>query len=260
LTKNLPVLIFVLFTGLAQSVHAQTYKVGDYVDYHFGGGGGVVAPVIYHCKVRSVQNGHYMVSCGARDYFADAPVLSPRAATAEDTRIDAEIAGALARQASRKGNSLGAQYGTREPANCASRTAPTRGAPSAAQARQYLICDTEVVFGRGLFLVTSVKVQVAPVSHPPNAIVLNMHAADINPREPVWDIRGSMTEYQCAKLEQIPGWPDGITAYARTHTCGVGDVPNATGYCYKNTFGDWHCAMAGPQVNQQQDVLPPEGY
>jgi hypothetical protein len=39
----------------------------------------------------------------------------------------------------------------------------------------------------------------------------------------------------------------------------VSDLPTAAGYCYKNTFGDWHCSMIGALANAQQLQLPPEG-
>jgi hypothetical protein len=242
-------LTFVLFTGVAQSVQAQTFKVGDYVEYNGSA-----------CTVASLQNGHYSVSCGAVDYFADAPALRARAATAEDKGVEAETAAALARQATRTGNSLGAQFGTREPATCASRTAPARGTPSADQARQYFVCDKEVAFMSTLSLVTNVKVQVSPSSHPPNQLVYSV--PDIDQREPVWDIRGSFTQYSCNKLATMPGWPTGMNAFARAHTCSSVDQPTATGACYKSTFGDWHCSMldaAHLMTNIQRFVLPPSG-
>jgi small-conductance mechanosensitive channel len=34
LTKNVVLLTLVLFTGVAQSLQAQTFKVGDYVEYN----------------------------------------------------------------------------------------------------------------------------------------------------------------------------------------------------------------------------------
>ena len=66
--------------------------------------------------------------------------------------------------------------------NCSS---PRRA--SVEQARQYVICEQEQGDGHhALWLVTNVKVQVAPVSHPPNKATIEMIAATIDPREPVW--------------------------------------------------------------------------
>lgn len=246
MTKNVVLLTFLLFTGVAQSLQAQPFKVGDYVEYNGSA-----------CTVKSLQNGHYSVSCGAVDYFADAPALRARAATAQDKQVEAETSAALTRQATRTGNGVGAQFGTREPATCASRTAPARGAPSADQARQYFICDKEVAFMNTLSLVTNVKVQVAPVSEPPNQLVYSV--PDMDPRQPVWDLRGGFTQYSCNKLSTMPGWPTGMNAFARAHTCNAVDEPAATGVCYRNTFGDWHCSMSGGAANSRPWVLPPEG-
>ena len=156
----------------------------------------------------------------------------------------------------RPGNGLGAKYGTREPKSCAARTAPAKGAPSPEQARQYFICDAEHEFGSSLFLVANVKVQVAPVAHPPNQTIREINASDLDPSQPVWDIRGSLTQYQCS---QTASWDN---PYARTHNCTVEDHPTATGYCFKNTFAEWHCVMSDIQhtgTNTQRNMLPPDG-
>jgi hypothetical protein len=39
-------------------------------------------------------------------------------------------------------------------------------------------------------------------------------------------------------------------------------MPNATGYCYKSTSGEWHCTMsdmAHLTANTQPNQLPPAG-
>ena len=154
MTKNIFVFAFVLFTRIAQSVQAQAFKVGDYVDAFFGSW----AP----CRVNQPLFGNtYGVACGAAEsrVQATAQYIRARTATSEDQRADAETAAALARQ-----------YGTRQPVTCANRTAPARGAPSVDQVRQYFIRDQERETSRfSLALVTSVKVQVvAPPSHAPN--------------------------------------------------------------------------------------------
>ena len=247
MTKNVVLLTSLLFTGVVHSVQAQPFRVGDYVEANYGN-------QWIPCRVITpLQNNGYGVSCGIYDLTPMAVPQSIRARTptAEDKRVEAETAAALA-HLPRPGNGPGAQYGTREPTTCATRTAPAKGAPSADQARQYVICDSESVYGSSLFLVTSVKVQVAPVSHPPNQLVKQMRG-DIDPSQPVWDIRGSFTQYQCSQTgpSQNP--------FARTHNCSVSDLPAAAGYCYKNTFGDWHCSMIGALANARQLQLPPEG-
>ena len=105
-------------------------------------------------------------------------------------------------------------------------------------------------------LLTNLKVRFAPTSHPPNQLVIALHAADMDMREGVWDIRGSYTQYLCAELSRQP------TVFAKTHNCNVTDMPTATGYCYKNTFGDWHCGLldvAHAIANTRTNQLPPDG-
>ena len=261
MTKNAVLLTFLLFGG-TQSVQAQTFKVGDYVEMLSGA-------TWMPCVVKTpLQLNGYGVSCGATDYTAIAgpQYIRGRVPTDQEHMTELETALALLKISSRAidrfvdggkplpDDSPGTLYGTREPVTCAERTAPAHGAPSAEQAKQYVICDSEHVFGSSLFLVANVKVQVAPVSHPPNGIVI-MNAAGINPGQPVWDIRGSLTQYQCSRT----GATD--NDFARTHNCNIINQPAATGYCYKNTFGDWHCVMSDPQHTgaPMPYQLPPDG-
>src|ERR1035441_11074065 len=76
----------------------------------------------------------YGVDCGMVRAYVPASGMRAPAASAEDKRVEAETAAALARQP-RPGPSLGAKYGTREPVTCANRTAPAKGAPSPEQVR-----------------------------------------------------------------------------------------------------------------------------
>ena len=281
---------FLLFTGAGHSLHAQagwwnplgapaappkaaqTFKVGDYVDAQFAG-------QWIPCQVKALQYygaagqcagpsptcstiGQYVVTCvairtnGSEDFGVAISDVRARTATAEDQRVAAETAAALARQP--KGNSLGAKYGTREPRTCASRTAPSHGAPSAEQAKQYVICELERGDGANpISLVTNVKVQIASVSHEPNQFTKEITAARIDPREPIWDLRGSFNLYSCRALDSLIA----SNNIARTHNCSMSEQSNATGYCYKDTFGDWHCGLMGTNiVNERTNVLPPQGY
>jgi hypothetical protein len=242
-----------LFTGAAHSLQAQTYSVGDYVETNTLGIGNWTP-----CRVsKPIVRNQYGLDCGATRAYAEPRFIRARAATAEDKRVDAETAAALARQP-RPGSSVGAQYGTREPATCANRTAPAQGAPSPAQVRQYFICDQEGDSSVGLSLVADVNIQVAPKSHPADPRASYATAPDLN--QPVWDIRGSFTQYACFKS---PAALIGqMTDFARVHTCNATDQPTATGFCYKNNFGDWHCPMRDgthANANTRTHVLPPAG-
>ena len=258
--KNAALLTLVLFTGIVQSVQAQTFKTGDLVEARLFDQWlpcTVFKPVVYGAAgVRA-----YTVTCvinktsGPQESDVALTDIRARAGTSDDTKIAAETAAALARQP--KGDSLGAKYGTRDPRACGDRTAPAHGAPSAEQATKYVICELEQGDGRRpLLLVTNVKVQVASVSHPPNQLIKELIAARMDPREPIWDIRGSFTSYRCDALGSLIAQND----FARTHNCWVSDQPTATGYCYKDTFGDWHCGLLGSLINWRTNVLPPEGF
>jgi hypothetical protein len=257
MTKKLVMLsIVLLFTGVVHSLQAQTFKVGDYVDVLPGGS------IWEHCMVTRPLDrvSTYGVSCGATDYNIG---TSPReirasAATAEDKRVEAETAAALARQP--KGNSVGAPYGTRDPKTCSNRTAPAHGAPSADQTKQYFICDQERADPRVISLVTNVKVQVASAPLLRDQLRAVTHPADLDFNQPVWNIRGSFTQYQCAQFTSMLS--QHANAYGRAHNCNATDMPTATGFCYKNTFGEWHCIMSDSAhviIGTREYVLPPEG-
>ena len=197
----------------------------------------------------------YPVSCGTKELFVSSgPThIRSRKPTAEEVRMTAETTAALARLPQR-GAGIGSRYGTRQPKNCASRTDPAEGPPSPARARQYFICDAEVEGVTGLALVTNVRVEVAP-GRTFNYSTDSGHTG-IDPKQVVYDIRGSYTHYQCHQPAAREN------AFARTHNCSAFDEPAAEGLCFKNTFGDWHCRMHDLHadiINSRQNLLPPEG-
>jgi hypothetical protein len=137
----------------------------------------------------------------------------------------------------------GAAFGARDPAICASRKDPGKGAPSAEQARTYFFCDSERMDagtyggnGSHLYLVTDVKIDVASRSRPFNPVTDTTSAID--PTQPVYNIRGSYAKYQC----MTPGAGGGGT-YPIGKNCNRYDLSNAVGMCYKDTFSDWHCVL-----------------
>jgi len=239
---------------------AQTFNVGDYVDAQYSPDNWLPCKVLKPALTIMGAVYGYTVTCvpiavnGPQQFevrFADVRARTPNA---DEKKVEAETAAALTRQP--KGAGLGVKFGTREPQACASRTAPAHGAPSADQARQYVLCEQEVAGPGQISLITNVKVQVAPTNHPPNQLVLALHGSDIDLREGIWEIRGSYTQYLCAELSLQP------TVFSKTHNCNVTDMPTATGYCYKNTFGDWHCGMldvAHAIANTRTNQLPPDG-
>jgi hypothetical protein len=123
------------------------------------------------------------------------------------------------------------KYGTRDPATCATRTAP----PNAQTAARYFICDAEHESGDAMYLVNNVKVQVAPKGRPFNMRTDSWPGVD--PSQPIYDIRGSFRNYQCSAKNSL-SWEN-----HPGQACAYGDQPNATGECYRDTFADWHCKM-----------------
>ncbi len=142
------------------------------------------------------------------------------------------------------------RFGSRAPRTCPDQTAPARGAIKAAEAARYFICNAEYVTGSTLYLVENVNVRQVGggVPYTPNLGAFR----EINVRVPLYPIRGSYVSYQCA---------DKLAAYDRAPNtdCGVYEHPNATGYCYKTTFGDWSCHMSDRTVtSQSRKSAPPK--
>jgi len=124
---------------------------------------------------------------------------------------------------------IGAKYNSRDPRTCADATLPKTGAPSAAQAAAYVICENEGVNSDKLYFVDDVKVQVgAGRRYNPRE---DINFSGIDTKFLVYPIRGSYKSYQCTAI-----FPD------RTNTnrnCTLYTAPKATGACYKKDFGEW---------------------
>ncbi len=144
------------------------------------------------------------------------------------------------------GNTLGAKFGTQEPATCPNRKGPI----NAVTAKQYFMCDSEgELFRNTLFLVGNVTVEVG--SARPFSYNLDSASQGIDNRAQVYDIRGSYATYQCAPQTTL------MNDFGNTHNCSKFTSPTAQGHCWKNTFGDWHCTMAGSPGEQTNHVTPP---
>ncbi len=154
---------------------------------------------------------------------------------------------------------VGKKYGARDPRTCADAKQPSHGAPSAAQAVQYVICNSEHELANQLYLLDEVKVEVGgPRPFNPRD---DRNVRNLDPKQPLYGIRGSYKQYQCSP----------VSNYMRNagRNCFVYDHQHAEGYCYKDTFGDWHCGMrdtgaqlvsqiAAPPGGAQPDVKPGE--
>jgi hypothetical protein len=99
-----------------------------------------------------------------------------------------------------------------------------------------------------LILLSEVSVQIGQGRSYNQANLYNVTDADVNAQ--VYPIRGSLKRYICSPLPPRGIWPAG-------QQCSMFPGANAAGACYKNTFGDWHCTMAGGLASQGVNKLPP---
>ncbi len=181
----------------------------------------------------------------------------PRVVVATALLFTAAVATPTRRAGAQPGG--GAKYGTRDPHACADRRAPAGGAPSAAQAALYAQCDGEGPYGSQgrIGLMDNVRVQVGggrPYQHVQDSY------EDVDPRQPVYPIRGSFTLYSCDPLRTAREVASGF-ADNRGRNCDALDEPSATGVCYKTTFADWHCTLTDIKADVVRDtrrgVAPP---
>jgi len=143
---------------------------------------------------------------------------------------------------------IGAKYGSRDPRTCADKTSPKTGAPSPAQAAQYVVCSSEHVIN-DLYLIENVAVQVGKGR--PYNIREDINFPDIDTKFPVYPIRGSLTKYDCGVIY--------LDRSNLSRNCSVYDQPNAKGACYKDSFGDWRCAMTDASGQLTAENQPPPG-
>ena len=145
--------------------------------------------------------------------------------------------------------SVGAKFGSRDPRTCSSRT----GSLSAATAREYFICDSEyatgpTASGETLYLVSDVKVELGrPRPFDANTDTFGFAETNaIDPSQAVVPIRGSFNAWDCSKLGAINGTPG--------KSCNLAPNLHATGLCFTNSFGDWHCTMT--DFHAAREFLP----
>jgi hypothetical protein len=140
-----------------------------------------------------------------------------------------------------------ATFGTREPATC-----PDRKGPLDAQtAQKYVTCYLEGPYSDKMDLATNVVVQVSA----PRTYIHGHDSAleGIDVRQRLYDIRGSYVQYSCLSFPNLAyGW-------TKDRNCFKNTVTSATGRCWKDTFGDWHCILAGEGTSEQHQA-PPAGH
>jgi hypothetical protein len=139
-------------------------------------------------------------------------------------------------------------FGAREPRACPSRKFD--GPPTARQAMGLFICAAEKYIGGYEYLVSNVTVQTGKSR--PYSAWSDSGATDIDVTQAVYPIQGRFTDYQCNRRDAMLGQDP-------NRNCLRTDSDPATGTCYKNTFGEWHCFIQGAGIFTQGYQPPPTG-
>jgi hypothetical protein len=145
---------------------------------------------------------------------------------------------------------VGAKFGTHNPRTCPSRQQPASGAISAAQAKQYFICDVEAVSDNSIQLVANVTVQVGKGR--PFNMATDSHWLNIDATQTVYPIRGGFTTWTCSPAGYLGSDPKRNCSFKT-------EQPNAEGGCFKNSFGDWHCSMLDGKTQKTTNACPGTG-
>lgn len=133
---------------------------------------------------------------------------------------------------------VGTDFGTRDPAVCPIRTEPSKGGLALQQVARYLTCDTEKVgdLGATMYLLGELRLRIDAKGHAYDA-KSDALAADADPAQPVYGIRGDFRIYQCSRTNS-PEW-----LADPGHACRYQNFYDQAGLCWKDVAGDWHCAM-----------------
>jgi len=122
------------------------------------------------------------------------------------------------------------QYQSRAPRTCS----PVKSPPSVAVATVLVQCtmETDSLFGVGL--IQDIKLEIGKSRKFVYQTDAGLTGIDLD--APVYPLQGSYTSYLCKTItNQTPVGKN----------CVKSAVPEASGWCYRNSFGDWKCRMQG---------------
>ena len=77
------------------------------------------------------------------------------------------------------------------------------------------------------------------------------NVTNLDPSKPLYAIRGSYKGYQCAPVNDIDR--------NAGRNCNLYDSQHAEGFCFHDTFGDWHCNMIDPDSKLISQIAAPPG-
>jgi hypothetical protein len=135
-----------------------------------------------------------------------------------------------------------AEYQARAPRTCTK----LKTAPSLAQAVALAQCAMDGISSGQLFLTQNVNIEMGtqrPFVYQSDA---GLSGIDLNAQ--VYPLRGSYTGYLCNKIGSM---------YPAGHSCLKSDVPEATGKCWKTSFGDYKCLLKGAVPKMEGGMPPP---
>jgi hypothetical protein len=146
----------------------------------------------------------------------------------------------------------GTDFGTnRQPRTCSSRSAPSSGAISAAQAAKYAACedegDNQSKLPGSVNFVDILSLQVAKPRRV-NSVDISSYGPTIDENRPIYPITGKANWYTCFNLL------GGI--YQRGQNCIVVRSTDSRGNCYKTTSNKWACKLSH-SGQQETKVAPP---
>ena len=215
------------FAAIAHAQQLPTFQPGEPVDFYTFG-------KWVPCTVEApLSAGAYNVRCGSIDMRAknDPRELRVHVVPPAGVQFAFGVQTAPAPVADSVDRSVGARYGTRDPRICNRRPSQF----TAAEAKDVFICDSEHEFNGTLFLVSDVSVDIAKSR--PFDPAIDAERPGIDRSQPVLDIRATYNNYRCSPI------PASHMDNPNLHTCNEFHAANAAGGCYKNTAGDWHCAL-----------------
>jgi hypothetical protein len=145
--------------------------------------------------------------------------------------------------------SVSGPYGAREPATCTAAD-QAEGKPTAAQVAQYIKCTLEGIADGALFLIEDIQVREIGDAGQFDASFF----PDIDTRQPVYPIRGSLLRYNCDREGRNVAWGRAEPGA----NCVTFLEANASGHCYKTTAGVWSCSMSDLVARKTEKVAPPK--
>jgi hypothetical protein len=145
--------------------------------------------------------------------------------------------------------SVSGPYGAREPATCTAAD-QAEGKPTAAQVAQYIKCTLEGIADGALFLIEDIQVREIGDAGQFDASFF----PDVDIRQPVYPIRGSLLRYNCDREGRNVAWGRADPGA----NCVTFLEANASGHCYKTTAGVWSCSMSDLVAKKTEKVAPPK--